>query len=88
MNDIYISIRDCIECVRGNNSVCGNPRYIFKFDDGTEIKTEANAGWVYGLLPCSSYENTRITFKYTGNTMTDFISSKELAQWKELLKQL
>jgi hypothetical protein len=79
MNDKYLAIRDCIECVRGNNSKCGNPRYIFKFDDGTEVKTEANAGWVYGLMPCSSYENTRITFKYVGNTMTDFIGSKELA---------
>ena len=74
----YISIRDCIKCFRGKNSLCGNPRYIFKFDDGTVFKTEANADWVYGLMPCSSYENTRITFKYVGNTMTDFISSKEL----------
>ena len=80
MKDKYISIRDCIKCVKGNNSLCGNPRYIFRFDDGTEVKTEADAGWVYGLMPCSSYENTRITFKCIGNIMTDFISSKELAQ--------
>ena len=79
MKDKYISIRDCIKCVRGKNSLCGNPRYIFKFDDGTEVKTEADASWVYGLMPCSSYENTRITFKRIGNIMIDFISSKELA---------
>ena len=85
--DKYISIRDCIECVRGKNSLSGNPRYIFKFDDGSEVATEANAGWVYGLSPCSTYENARLTFKYVvrrgKEVMTDFIKSKELAQWKE-----
>ena len=83
MNDKHIAIRDCVECVRGYNSTSGNPRYIFKFDDGTEVKTEANAMFVYGLMPCSTYENKRLTFKYVvrrGNEiMTEFIKSKELA---------
>lgn len=84
MNDKYLAIRDCVECVRGNKSTSGNPRYIFKFDDGTEVKTESNANWVYGLSPCFSYENTRITFKYVvrrgKEIMTEFIKSKELAR--------
>ena len=77
--DKQIAIRDCIECVRGKNSINGNPRYIFTFDDGTEVKTEANAGWVYGLYSCSYYENKRITFKYVtrrnSQIMTDFIKA-------------
>ena len=44
MNTKQIAIRDCIECVRGKNSINGNPRYIFTFDDNTTVKTEANAG--------------------------------------------
>jgi hypothetical protein len=83
MNDKYIAIRDCIECVRGNNSISGNPRYIFKFDDGSEVATEANSMFVYGLNTCSTYENKRLTFKYVvrrgKEIMTDFIRSKEQA---------
>ena len=79
----YISIRDCTECVRSKNSLSGNPRYIFKFDDGSEVATEADAGWVYGLNPCSTYKNTRLTFKYVvrrgKEVMTDFIKYKEIA---------
>jgi len=78
----YIAIRDCIECVRGNNSCYGNPTYIFKFDDGTEVTTADDYAFVYGLLPCSSYEESRIIFKYEfkkgKEIMTDFISSKPL----------
>ena len=77
MNDKHIATRDCIGCVRGKNSISGNPRYIFTFNDNTTVKTEANAGWVYGLNLCSSYENKRITFKYVirrgKEIMTDFI---------------
>ena len=84
MNTKQIAIRDCIECVRGKSSINGNPRYIFTFDDNTTVKTKANAGWVYGLKSCSSYENKRITFKYVirrgKQIMTDFINDKEVAQ--------
>ena len=62
MNTKRIAIRDCIKCKRGKNSICGNPKYIFTFDDNTTVKTEANAGWVFGLNSCQSYENKRITF--------------------------
>ena len=82
MNNKQIAIRDCIECVRGKSSVNGNPRYIFTFDDNTTVKTEANAGWVYGLSSCHSYKNKRITFKYVirrgKQIMTDFINDKEV----------
>ena len=49
-------------------------------NDGTEVKTESNAGWVYGLSSCLNYEGKRITFKYkqykNSQIMTDFINSK------------
>ena len=84
MNTKQIAIRDCIECVRGESSINGNPRYIFTFDDNTTVKTEANAGWVYGLYNCFHYENKRITFKYVirrgKQIMTDFIDDKEVTQ--------
>jgi hypothetical protein len=87
MNNKQIAIRDCIECKRGKNSIYGNPRYIFTFDDNTTVKTEANAGWVYGLSSCQSYENKRITFKYVikrgKEIMTDFINDKELRLQKQ-----
>ena len=84
MNTKHIAIRDCIKCVRGKSSINGNPRYIFTFDDNTTVKTEANAGWVYGLSSCFHYENKRITFKYVirrgKQIMTDFIDDKEVSQ--------
>ena len=77
--DKQITTKNCIECVRGKNSINGNPRYIFTFDDGTEVKTEANAGWVYGLSNCFYYEDKRITFEYVtrrnSQIMTDFIKA-------------
>ena len=80
MTNKHIAIRDCIECKRGKNSINGNPRYIFMFVDGTEVKTESNAGWVYGLSSCLNYEGKRITFKYkqykNSQVMTDFIKCK------------
>ena len=31
------------------NSLCGNPKYEFNFNDVGLLKTPANAGWVYGF---------------------------------------
>jgi len=83
MNNKHIAIRDCIKCVRGKNSINGNPRYIFTFDDNTTVKTELDAGWVYGLSSCHNYVDKSITFKYVirrgKQLMTDFIDNKEVA---------
>jgi len=69
--------KDCIECVRGKNSYNGNPRYIFTFSDGSEVKTESDSMFVYGLAPCDHYENKTITFECTvrrnKTIMTDLI---------------
>ena len=66
--------KDCVKCVRGKNSYNGNPRYIFTFSDGSEVKTESDSMFVYGLAPCDHYEQKTITFECTFNhIMTDLI---------------
>jgi len=64
MSAKQIANKYCIECVRGKNSINGNPKYIFTFDDNSTVSTEANAGWVYGLSTCRFYVNKKISFEY------------------------
>jgi hypothetical protein len=36
---------------RLKSSTSGNPRYKFTFEDGDEMKTQANAMWVFAICP-------------------------------------
>lgn len=53
---------------RLNNSVNGNPQFlvrIYKIDETIELRTQANAGWVYGIT--ENWLNRWATFKVAGN---------------------
>jgi|TARA_R100001163_G_C5018802_1_gene162224 hypothetical protein len=48
---------------RLKNSRNGNPKFKFNFDNGMEMVTPTDAGWVYALVP-SQIEGTTIKIKY------------------------
>ena len=46
-----------------NNSLCGNPKYEFNFNDVGLLTTPANAGWVYGFST-NTFLNKNVSIKY------------------------
>ena len=51
---------------RCKNSRNGNPKFKFVFDNGLEMKTPTDSGWVYSITPHSLInEVLRVTFKTT-----------------------
>ena len=45
------------------NSLCGNPKYEFNFNDVGLLTTPANAGWVYGFST-NTFLNKNVSIKY------------------------
>lgn len=49
---------------RLKNSISGNPRFLFIFDDGfTQMATPVNAGWAHAIVP-EAIVGTTIRVKY------------------------
>ena len=52
-----------INVKRLKNSLNGNPKYEFNFNDVGLLKTPANAGWVYGFST-DTFLNKNVSIKY------------------------
>tara|TARA_R100000995_G_C3477088_1_gene121574 strand:- start:1192 stop:1485 length:294 start_codon:yes stop_codon:yes gene_type:complete len=53
---------------RLNNSRNGNPKFKFIFENGTEMVTPTDAGWIYGLTPHTLHgKEVTIQFKIIRN---------------------
>ena len=65
-----------INVKRLKNSLCGNPKYEFNFNDVGLVATPANAGWVYGFSK-DTFLNKEVEIKYhitpTGRYILDKI---------------
>jgi len=65
-----------INVKRLKNSLCGNPKYEFNFNDVGLLTTPANAGWVYGFST-DTFLNKNVSIKYhitkTGRYILDSI---------------
>lgn len=65
-----------IDVKRLNNSLSGNPKYEFNFNDVGILTTPANAGWVYGFST-HTFLNKNVSIKYhitkTGRYILDSI---------------
>jgi len=75
MNQVEIKTK-VINVKRLKNSLCGNPKYEFNFNDVGLLKTPANAGWVYGFST-DTFLNKNVSIKYhitkTGRYILDSI---------------
>jgi hypothetical protein len=69
-----------INVKRLKNSLCGNPKYEFNFNDVGLLTTPANAGWVYGFST-DTFLNKNVFIKYhitkTGRYILDSIKEVE-----------
>lgn len=65
-----------IDVKRLNNSLSGNPKYEFNFNDVGLLRTPTNAGWVYGFST-HTFLNKNVSIKYhitkTGRYILDSI---------------
>ena len=52
-----------INVKRLKNSLNGNPKYEFNFNDVGTVKTPADAGWVYGFST-DTFLNKNVSIKY------------------------